>query len=340
MLLGAGLAGAAMRAVAAPASAPVLNYLDADGIARTFKPLSKAPITPLKRSVGLSSRHFQWTASAQEVVDLAKRAGYDAIAWAVQPGGHVDPQSVEQDLPRVVEMTRRAGLVVDLVETQLNDSSGPLAEALVRTLQRLRIRYYRAGQFGYDYGADIAPQIEAVKRRIGGLADLNARHGVTALFQNRSTQGDFGADIWDLWLALRDVDPGLVAIDYDLGHATVRSGRSGWIDGLALARRHVRAVSVRDFKWNLGDPIVPTAPIWRPWWTPLGEGMVDITGMLKVLGQGGFAGPINLQFDYYGLSGGAIGKMEVDLSRDQFVGLIRRDLTELRADMRELNFAG
>ena len=75
--------------------------------ARMFQP-------PARLQVGIVSRHLQWT-TLEDAIELAHRAGYDAIEWNVRTGGHVPPDRVEEMLPRAVELTRKAGLAVPMI---------------------------------------------------------------------------------------------------------------------------------------------------------------------------------------------------------------------------------
>src|SRR6185295_6970015 len=75
---------------------------------------------PATLPVGLFSRHLQWT-SVERAVEIAREIGFDAIEWAVRPGGHISPERVETDLPKVVALTRQAGLAVSMIATAILD---------------------------------------------------------------------------------------------------------------------------------------------------------------------------------------------------------------------------
>jgi len=85
--------------------------------ASPFEPpqTASAPLAT-KLQVGIVSRHLPWT-SVEDAIDLAKTAGFDAIEWNVRAGTHVPPERVEQDLPRVIELTRKAGLATPMIST-------------------------------------------------------------------------------------------------------------------------------------------------------------------------------------------------------------------------------
>src|SRR5690349_1625704 len=102
---------------AVPAAAPLLTR----GVPAAAADQRSAPAAPATLRVGIVSRHLQWT-SLEDAIDLARTAGYDAIEWNVRTGGHVAPEHVERDLPRAIELTRKAGLATPMITTAIQDA--------------------------------------------------------------------------------------------------------------------------------------------------------------------------------------------------------------------------
>ena len=235
--------------------------------------------------------------------------------------------------------------------TALNEGRSARAEAVLATMRGVGIRYYRAAPFRYDYSADLAQQIEALKPRIGSLVKLNEKYGTTALYHTHSAYGNIGGGVWDLWLAVKDFDPEFVGLNYDLGHATIRGG-TGWIETSHIAHKFVHGLSVKDFRWvkntssrtastgrRGGDAAADRAPR-APWiaeMVPGGEGMVDFKSMLSYFKSVGFAGPVELYQEYHvnvpGLAepvnmlGTDFGKWKLEMPKSQYVALLKRDVT-------------
>src|SRR5213596_1237920 len=124
-------------------------------------PSAAAP-APAKTRLCLVSRHLQWT-NMEEAVSVAAEAGCKAVAWTVRQGAHMLPANVERDLPKAVELAHKAGLDTPMLITALNDVKSERAEAVLDSMRGVGIRYYRAAPFRYDYSADLAQQIEALK---------------------------------------------------------------------------------------------------------------------------------------------------------------------------------
>jgi len=290
-------------------------------------------------ALALVSRHLQWT-SVEEGIEIAAQAGFPAIAWTVRPGAHVEAAQVETELPRIVARTRQAGLATPLIITAIQGDRTPHVEAILGTMQRLGIRNYRIGAPRYDYSREFAPQYAAFREKLVGLARLNARFGTTAVVHTHSYADTIGGGGWDLWMLIRDLDPELVGINFDIGHVTVKGG-PGWRDCFHAAHAHVRAFSVKDFHWVKRTDAPAGEWPWQPEFVRPGDGMVDFAGAFAALKAVGFSGPIENYFEYkvavpgvaqpVDMLGTDYGKWQLEMPRETFVSLLRRDVDFYRA---------
>jgi len=287
-------------------------------------PSGRADVAGTSRlSIGLVSRHVQWT-SLEAAVDLAAEAGFDAIEWNVRAGGHVSPERVAEDLPRAVERTRKAGMAVTMITTSIQDSQSRHAESILRTMQALGIRYYRGGEyFRYDYAVPQTTQLEALRQRIATLVPLNERFGTTWAYHTHSAPGMIGGNVWDIVSVIRGLDPARIALNYDTGHTTVRGG-NGWLDDARLAEPFVACLAVKDVRWQQG----PRG--WRAEFVPIGEGQVDFAAVARFLKASRFSGPVNIHYEHNGLLGSDVGKWTLDMPRERFLAIVRQDLSRVR----------
>lgn len=291
--------------------------------------------------VGLVSRHVQWT-NLEHAVDLAAKMGFDEIEWNVRVGGHVEPSRVERDLPRAVDLTRKAGMAVTMITTSIQDAKSPFVEPILATSSGLGVRVYRGGQyFRWDYEADFRQQLEALKPRVASLEALNRKYNTAVAYHTHSSRGNIGGNIWDFWTVLNGFDPRLVGLNYDIGHATARNGL-GWIDGAKLVAPMIRAMAIKDFTWTKGfrdqdmalRTIEPLPP--HPWgveWRPLGEGMVDFPLLFSYLRSIKFVGPMNIHLEHDNLLGTDLGTWKLDMSEARFIEIVKKDLDFLRTSM-------
>ncbi|TWU60074.1 Xylose isomerase-like TIM barrel [Rubripirellula tenax] len=220
------------------------------------------------------------------MADALAEAGFDAIEAPVRKGGNVEPETVEDDLPRLVEALAKHGMTVAMLTTDINDASDPLTERVLRTAATLGVTKYRMQYLRYDRKADVVGQIEAWKPQLRDLAAMNHDFGVQGLYQNHAGNQYFGSAIWDLHLGLDGIDPSAIGVAYDLRHAMAEAGMS-WPVSLELIRPKIAAMYIKDFRWD-GDDLVNV---------PLGEGRVDREAV-KSLHLSAFDGPISLHEEY------------------------------------------
>jgi L-ribulose-5-phosphate 3-epimerase len=307
-------------------------------------PQAQTPGTP---TLCLVSRHLQWT-SMEDGVAVAAEAGCRAIAWTVRAGAHMLPENVERDLPRAVELARKAGLAAPMVITAITDASSPRVEAILDTMRSVGIRHYRAASFRYDYAGDLEAQLDALAPRVEGLVRLNEKYGTTAMYHTQSSAGTVGGGVWDLWTVLRRFDPRYVGINYDLGHATIRGG-TGWMETSRVARRFVHGLSVKDFRWTKGGSSGRRLGAWSAEMVPPGEGMVDFAGMFSYFKSAGFAGPIELYQEYsvtvpgraepVNMLGTNYGTWKLEMPRAEYLALLKRDVAFYTSAMRGSGWA-
>jgi len=280
------------------------------------------------------SKHFQWTSGIAEMAEVMVSLGYEGVDLTVRPGGHVEPERVQDDLPKAAEIIRKAGLKLPMITTRFTDAGSPQVETVVKTCAGLGIRLYRCDTFMYDPKRALPDQLEEFRLRVKDLAELNRRHGVCAIYHTHSGPGRVGASMWDLYLLLKDMDTQAVAVNFDIGHATVEGGYGGWIHSTRLLLPMTRGVAVKDFLWRRNEK-----GAWAPGWRPLGEGMVNFRQFFAMLKQGGFTGPIQVHMEYPELGGADRGDRTVRVPKEKLLEMMRRDLLTLKGWLQEAGLA-
>ena len=263
----------------------------------------------------------------------AAEIGFDGIDLAVRKGGHVEPDRVREDLPKLVASIRQHGLEVPMLTTDIADTESPYAEDILKSMSELGIRHYRWGGFKYDAKSPMAQQLEDLKPRVAKLAALNSKYKTCAMYHTHSGIGLVGASIWDLHIVLQDLDPQAVGVNYDVGHATIEGGFGGWINSFRITGPHLRGVAVKDFLW-----VKDAKGAWKAEWTPLGKGMVHLPQFFGMLAAARFSGPLQLHFEYP-LGGADGGKSTLTIPREEVTGAMKRDLQQLRTWLKEAALA-
>ena len=281
------------------------------------------PATMASLKVAVFSKHLQFV-QGRALAETAKSIGFDAVDLTVRKAGHVEPANVKSDLPRLISTLREAGLDVPMITTDIVDDASPHTEAILQTASELGVRHYRWGGFKYDEKRPIVQQLEHLKPRVERLARLNKKYDVCAIYHTHSGIDLVGASIWDLHLLLKEFDPNAVAVNYDVGHATIEGGFGGWINSFRVTGAYLKGIAVKDFVWtkNAGGH-------WTVDWKPLGQGMVHFAKFFEMVKQAGFSGPLQLHFEYP-LGGADKGKTSLSGSESEVLAAMKRDLRTLR----------
>lgn len=242
--------------------------------------------SPSKNSICVFTKPFN-SLTFDELADRIAELGFDGIEAPIRKGGHIEPEAVPDELPKLVEALRKRNLEITVMTSDINDPNDPLTEKVLKTASKLGIRRYRMKYFKYDFDKPILKQINKWRPQIEDLAALNRELKVTALYQNHAGRNYLGAPLWDLSKLLQGISVDEIGVAYDIRHATAEGGMS-WPVTYHMIRPHIDTVYVKDFVWNDGV---------RPVNVPLGEGRID-DDFFKLLRKSGFNGPISLHEEY------------------------------------------
>src|SRR4030081_3407585 len=81
---------------------------------------------PGKLKVAIFSKHLQFL-QGDSLAAGAAEIGFDGIDLAVRKGGHIEPERVRQELPKLVATIRQHGLEVPMLTTDIVDAQTPFA---------------------------------------------------------------------------------------------------------------------------------------------------------------------------------------------------------------------
>jgi sugar phosphate isomerase/epimerase len=243
-----------------------------------------------------------------DTADLVADIGWDGIECPVRTkAGHIAPEKVEDDLPKMVEALKKRGKEVTIVTTEITKLD-PLAEKVLRTTAKLGIKKYRLGFEKYAKDKPVPETVREVGAQLKDLAALNKELGLQGGWQNHSGADYVGAPIWDLWTMIKDLDPKTMGICFDIGHATLEGGLS-WPIQARLMEPYYVAVFLKDFRWE------KTEKGWQPIWCNFGEGAVQ-KSFLTNLKKSSFNGPLCQHHEYKTLGTGKemVANMKKDLA--------------------------
>jgi len=308
---------------------PILSRRDflaataaASTLAMTAAPASAAEKkkTEKKSAAALPRKNYKIIAfskpfadrSPDETAEIVAEVGWDGIECAVRAKStHIQPERVEEDLPKMVEALKKRGKEVTIVTTDITELN-PLGEKVLRTVARLGIKKYRLGFTKYVKDKHPSQVVAEVGAALKDIAALNKQLGLQSGWQNHSGVDYVGASIWDLWMMMKNLDPKNMGVCYDIGHATVEGGLS-WPTQARLMEQNLVAVFCKDFFWEKSEKG------WAPHWVNFGTGSVQ-KSFFDWLRTTNFNGPLSQHHEYKELGTGT-----------EMIGNFKKDLAALKA---------
>ena len=239
--------------------------------------------------------------------ETARAVGWSGVEVPVRKGGTIEPERVEDELPKLVETLQKQELDVSVISTDVEDASDKLAQRVLKIASKLGIQRYRLKHYYYDLNKPIPPQLDNFKAKLRDLMQLNRELNLQGSIQNHSGRNYVGAAGWDIWELIREFDSKHLGVFFDIGHAALEGGHS-WPAQAKLLEPWFSVISVKDFFWRDGGKGGRTE------WCPLGQGVVrrEFFDRLK---KSNFAGPITQQFEYpMGTGAEMIAAMRKDLA--------------------------
>ncbi len=224
--------------------------------------------------------------SFERLGEALAEVGIHSIEAPIRPGGHVEPEKVEDDLPKLVEVLRKYGITISILASGINRiDPATHTEKVLRTAKQLGIDKYRMDWYRYDTGMPIWPQLDRVRPQLAELVAVSREIGILPCYQNHS--GQFvGAGVWDMAWLMQDFKKEDLAWSFDVMHATVEGGKS-WPTELSLASDRMAMAFFKNYVWQ-GRDIKQV---------PLADGVVE-KSYVKVLRNHGFKGPVCLHVEY------------------------------------------
>ncbi|NLX12846.1 MAG: sugar phosphate isomerase/epimerase [Phycisphaerales bacterium] len=224
--------------------------------------------------------------SYDQLAESIAHLGFDGIEAAVREKGHILPERVQDDLPKLIDVLGKNGLEITIMTTSISRADQPADEKILRLAAGLGVKRYRMGYYTYDLGRPIKPQLHALRSIVREVAAMNREIGIQGLYQNHAGARYVGATVWDFQSLIEDVPVAEIGFAFDIRHAVVEAGLS-WPVLQNVAEPHLGAVYVKDFRWE-NDRTVHV---------PLGEGRVD-RGFLNRCQRAAFGGPFSLHVEY------------------------------------------
>ena len=249
-----------------------------------------------------------------------------AIDLTVRTGGHVEPERVADELPRVQQVLAAHNIEIGMVTTEVTDAAHPLAEKVLRAAKELGIGFFKLGYFGYRGFGSLRKSRDEARAKVRALSQMCTALGIQGGFHNHS-HNFIGASLGDVDFVLEGAEPS-VGLYFDAAHASIEGGSTGWEMGLDLLCERLVMLAAKDYKWHEGGGYGGGRRS-GVMWCPLEQGQTPWPQVLERLHALGFQGPASLHSEYQGAHSFR------DLSTEEVLQQTARDAVLLRRWMRE-----
>ncbi|MBP7143232.1 MAG: sugar phosphate isomerase/epimerase [Opitutaceae bacterium] len=239
--------------------------------------------------IAVFSKAFQHL-DAERTAELVASVGFNGIECPVRPKGQIEPEKAPDLLPVFVDALRRRGCDMFVATTDITRIDQKYADTTLRALSKQGVRRIRLGYYKYDLSRSPADQLADVSAQLKDIAAACSELGIQAGYQNHSGRNYVGAPIWDIYSAIRNLDPRHIGFCFDICHATIEGGLD-WRIQAKLVEPHLTAVYLKDFIWTKTDMG------WIPQQCQLGKGTVDRT-FLTTLKESSYRGPLCQHHEY------------------------------------------
>lgn len=277
-------------------------------------------------NLSMFSKHLKFL-DYNSMSEAVAEMGFDGIDLTVRPNGHVLPERVQEDLPRVTEAMKSFKLKPNMICSNVMDGNNPIDLKVIEVASDLGYKYYRPELLKYTENNDILQVVEKAKMYFSSLEKLNEKFGISASYIN--LPGHFyGSAIWDLYNGLNGLSPKYIGSQYDIVHASIEGG-TNWEVGFNLIKPYINTLVIKDFIWAKKNGI------WNFEYVPLGEGMVDFKRYFTLLKKYNINVPISIHTEYD--LGGAESGGKPTIENKEVFRRIKKDVEFTRRLWEEVN---
>lgn len=186
--------------------------------------------------------------SYDAICDRVAGLGMRGLEATIRKGGHYEQADAEKALKELMPAMQKAGLDTAIVATNVIRADQQ-TENFLKLLRDHGLTRYRLGFAKYDRKRDLLTQAREFNDQFKKLAELNAKLGMSGLFQLHSGWYIIGSLSWDAALILEGIDPDHLGLAFDPRHSRTDSGLS-WKASFDVLRKHVRALYVKDSRYE------------------------------------------------------------------------------------------
>jgi len=241
------------------------------------------------------SKHLQ-ALDFKSLGKTLKKLGIGGVDLTVRRGGHVEPSEVKDKLPLAKDILSKEGIKITMVTTEITDIDQQDAKDVLETASHLGIGYFKLGYYLYQEFGSLKRLLQEANAKMKDIASFCEHHRIKGGYHNHS--GDcLAASVPHVLEMLEGCSRQGLGVYFDIGHAAIEGGYSGWKMNLDYLADRLFMVAVKDLCFSKKGSEEKAWP-WEVRVVPMGEGLVNWQAFLKYLKLTGFDGPFSMHSEY------------------------------------------
>lgn len=242
------------------------------------------------------SKHFQ-ALDYQNLGRTLKNLGFEGVDLTVRKGGHVEPEQVKEKLLQAKEILSKEGIKITMITTEIIDINQPFAKDVLETAAAIGIGYFKLGYYIHNEFGNLKKSLEESRNKLSDINNFCKGKKIKGGYHNHS--GDcLGASVPHVLKMLEKCDPKVMGVYYDIGHAHIEGGYSGWKMNLDEISDRLFMVAVKDLNFIKKENTDVNKWSYQIGVVPIGEGLVHWAEFFTYLKKISFSGPMSIHSEY------------------------------------------
>lgn len=224
-----------------------------------------------------------------EMAQHVRHLGFGLIELPVRPGFAVEPEAIEQGLPRAAHVLGEEGVSIVNVTVALPlDDERLYAACAACKIGMNRVIFSRGGLGYWEAEAK-------VRRELDAALPLCQRYGVKIGIQHHYG-GSIPINAMGLYHLVKDYDPACVGAIWDPSHNALQGEDA--VTGLEIVQSHLCMVNLKNAFWKRVNGPEAEMAEWRPYFTSGRHGLASWGQVAEGVRKVGYRGPITLSAEY------------------------------------------
>lgn len=233
--------------------------------------------------------------SIEKLGEKIGKLGFDGIDLAVRPGHPVNPENVNEILPKAQSIWNSQGVEASLVSANFDFLNSNMSEAkqLYGACNEAGIKWIKIGYWKYRRNQNYWEEVDRIREALKGFEKLSKKYKVKTCYHTHS--GSFyGSNCAGLTHLIKGFNPEYVGAYVDTGHLVLDGEKYDM--GLAMIKDYLSVVGLKDALYAKDEESGEF--INKPKFVPLGKGLVPWKEFFTLLVDARYNGPLSIHGEY------------------------------------------